>query len=558
MGYLKHKYTQEYFLKEDSNGNPINIGVEGAEEFKMGKGGIREHDADILKRINFKDKIVIEFGFGRGEAIKFAKDNGASRVVGVDFSQDACNIANEFFNRYGIKAEVYCDDALNFVSSYLANHKDEKFDIVLMLDFVEHVPRSELAKILNQLHNCLSNKAVIAINTPVFRVDNDVITEGLKTSARDTSDENEKTAGMHCNRYTKKSLESFMRKSGYQAISGHFFINGFLESGLIQGTSWAWKKALKTGYPILLSSKPEKFEYAYSMEDIRLGKSIFPLTLSQITKGLLKQMLPPIIYSMLRMIFLKKQNDQYQPTWHEIKDGPLKGREIFVDPKDGYWQKEVIKGNYDQFFFDYLNKLNLQGKIVFEIGAHIGYHAMSFAQMVGDSGCVYAFEPNIFNRERMELILTKNSDLAKRIKIYDSAISNIIGEVEFNFSPKIDNGQSSGSFISGSNTPYNAKTYENIGFKKVHVKTVTLDKLFLLGIDAVPHLIKIDVEGAENLVLQGGVGTLKRFKPIVLVEIHSVYNMLRVCELFNLVDYEIELLKEDNTSRCFIAASPLK
>jgi len=46
--------------------------------------------------------------------------------------------------------------------------------------------------------------------------------------------------------------------------------------------------------------------------------------------------------------------------------------------------------------------------------------------------------------------------------------------------------------------------------------TVTLDSL---GLD--PDVVKIDVEGAELDVLRGGVETLYRCKPIVVVEIHK-------------------------------------
>jgi FkbM family methyltransferase len=276
-------------------------------------------------------------------------------------------------------------------------------------------------------------------------------------------------------------------------------------------------------------------------------------------KDTAKQLLPPFIYSAIqKSIYKKRSKNKYFPKWYIIKSGNLKGRNFFIDPRDGYWQKEIIDGNFENFFFDYLKKINLEGKIVFEIGAHIGYHAMNFAQLVGKSGCVYAFEPNIFNRERMQEILTKNPDLANRIKLYEFAISDRIGEVEFNFSPTIENGLSSNSFISGSNTPYDINKYQTLGFDRVMVKTMTLDKFSsTLGIEIIPYLIKIDVEGAENLVLQGSMNILKKYKPILLIEIHSVVNMLKAYELFNFLGYNIELLEEESSGRCFIAATAI-
>ena len=269
MGYMRHKYTRPYFLKEDSAGNPTIYGNEGVQDYK--KGSIRGIDRDILRRLDFRGKDVLDVGFGRGEAIKFAVDNGAVRVTGVDFSRDAYDIAREFLDRYGIHADLYCDEALSYFKSYTIRNDAEPFDIVLMLDVVEHIPRSELSEILKLMHNLLSDRAVIAINTPVFRVDNDVIAEGLNPRARDTSDDFDETAGMHCNRFTKRSLQSYMRNSGFIAISGHLFLANLSIALPLEGSRFAWWKAFKTRYPILLSALwwPERFTHAASWEEVR-------------------------------------------------------------------------------------------------------------------------------------------------------------------------------------------------------------------------------------------------------------------------------------------------
>lgn len=269
MGYMRHKYTRAYFLKEDSAGKPTTYGVEGVEDYK--KGTIREQDREILRRLDFRGKTVLDVGYGRGEAIKFAVHNGAIRLTGVDFSKDANEIATEFLERYGIYADLYCDDALSFFKSYSMRDDSELFDIVLMLDVVEHIPRSELSRILNLMHKVLSTQAVLAINTPVFPVDNDVIAHGLDPRARDSSDDFDETAGMHCNRYTKKSLQNYMRGCGFISISRHLFVQSLPIAKALEGTRWAWWKAFKMGYPILLSGLwwPERFTLAASWEEVR-------------------------------------------------------------------------------------------------------------------------------------------------------------------------------------------------------------------------------------------------------------------------------------------------
>lgn len=279
-------------------------------------------------------------------------------------------------------------------------------------------------------------------------------------------------------------------------------------------------------------------------------KKILPhLSIGKIMKKIAKQILPPFILNILKIIFARKSKAE----WQIIKGGNLFNRSIYID---AYLHKEMVKGDYDQFFSNYLSKLDLKGKVVYEIGAHIGYHAMQFAQLVGATGAVHAFEPNIFNRKRFQLNLTKNEDFNEIISIHDVAVSDKEGEIEFNFSSNVDDGKSSGSFISGAHTPYQGDFYQSIGFQKVVVKSISIDNAHaLIGNELAPFLIKIDVEGAENFVLKGGVNVIEKYKPIILMEIHSIYNMYKTCEFFQSKNYKVELLQEEPDGRCFVAAT---
>jgi len=198
--------------------------------------------------------------------------------------------------------------------------------------------------------------------------------------------------------------------------------------------------------------------------------------------------------------------------------------------------------------------LDLNGKNILDIGAHIGYYTMCFSELVGNTGSVYAFEPNIFNVERMKLILSRNDELKSRIKIYDIAISDKTGDLEFNFSSNIDIGTSSGGFVKNAHTPFNEDVYKDVGFKKMNVKTISLDRFISEKTkDIVPYLLKIDVEGAEYLVLEGAKSTIKKYRPFLLIEVHSIFNMFKICDFFYPLGYTIKLLTE---SACFIIATP--
>src|SRR5215831_19821353 len=115
MGYVQEKYTKAYFLRRNDQGQPTGYGVIGLEDFE--RGGIRLQDKALLDPLDFKGKSVLELGFGRGEALKYALDHGATQVVGVDFSADALAIAKTFLQKHGRTAELICADALKFVRS---------------------------------------------------------------------------------------------------------------------------------------------------------------------------------------------------------------------------------------------------------------------------------------------------------------------------------------------------------------------------------------------------------------------------------------------------------
>ena len=104
-------------------------------------------------------------------------------------------------------------------------------------------------------------------------------------------------------------------------------------------------------------------------------------------------------------------------NWVLIKEGPLKGYQIFVNKNlfDGWTKMEY--GTYDSFIYDFLSTRNLEGCIIWDVGAHFGYHTLSFANLVGAKGKVLAFEPNKHNLERLRKNINRNINLSNKIFI---------------------------------------------------------------------------------------------------------------------------------------------
>lgn len=512
MGYLQEKYDRTYFLREDKDGTPTAFGADGVELFRSGKCQLRRYEQNIASRIRFANLSVLEFGYGRGEMLRYVREQGAGQVAGVDFSADAHQIAGEYLARHGLTAELYCDDALAFARRL--GQEERRFDVVVMFEFVEHVPRQELRELLRELRPLLREKALLAINTPLYPVDNDVLAEGPKAEAMDTSDLYVETLGMHCNRYTLESLKQFLAETGYVPVAG----SGHLFTPAGGPPLPTWEAAVAAGYPLTATGQEELYE------------RIEPLAGA----------------------------GQYHPQWYTITAGPLQGRSFFLDPKDQYWQKDILEGTYDRFFFQFLEHCELRGATVLDIGAHIGYHTLYFAHLVGASGRVFAFEPNPFNFERMNLILGHNADLAQRVTTAKAAIADAEGEIAFTFSPRIDSGSSSGSYIAGANTPEPEDSYRRQGFSKTQVAAWTLDTLdqHVALPAAGPVFVKIDIEGAEFLALSGGRGFVAKYRPTFLIELHSIFCQLQVLAFFQECGYSVRFLEDKAENRAFIAAVP--
>ncbi len=262
----------------------------------------------------------------------------------------------------------------------------------------------------------------------------------------------------------------------------------------------------------------------------------------------------PLVFAKLKA--LRPKPKILLPKWNTLTYEPMKGVKMFFAPT-GAWQKKYLNNSYDKFFFNRLKKMNLRGKTIYDIGAHIGFHSFYFARLVGPGGKVYSFEPHPKNVERFSLILGQNKDLQSIVSIFDIAISNKEGVEEFNLNNDIESGRSSGGFIDSADTIWDRAAFTNKGFVKTIVQTLPLDiAITKLNIKIGPDIIKIDVEGAESLVLEGSRKIIEKYHPLILVETHSAQNKIDVEYFLSSIGYELEILNKETDGRYFIEAKP--
>lgn len=285
-----------------------------------------------------------------------------------------------------------------------------------------------------------------------------------------------------------------------------------------------------------------------------------------INKGFLystvKNITPPFLFKIFKNSslygWLVRNSKYYTSTYNAqeimITGGDLKGHILKLDP-NGPWQQEMILGEYDKELFARIKALNLNNKVVYDIGSHIGYHSMAFATYVNNNGHVFAFEPNPTNVERAEEIMDLNPDLKNRVTVLNLALSNEVGSTKFLSTDDIEGGTSTGGFIDEANTLWERDRYINdIGFKVREVKIDTIDNLVSSNVVLPPDMLKIDVEGAEQSVLEGAQNTIIKYRPLIIVEFHSIYSAYRCIMILSDLKYSLELLKKEPDGRVMILA----
>ena len=153
----------------------------------------------------------------------------------------------------------------------------------------------------------------------------------------------------------------------------------------------------------------------------------------------------------------------------------------------------------------YLENLS-PGDHVIDVGSNIGYYALLAAQKIGPSGRVVGFEPapGVFE------ILQQNikSSGSDNIDVSSCAVGAHSGTLEF-FESEIPNWGS---------------LFQNSDLKQTRATVVpakTLDEIVRDIPDLHPNAIRMDVEGAELMVLEGARQVLRQFKPCLFIEFHN-------------------------------------
>ena len=164
--------------------------------------------------------------------------------------------------------------------------------------------------------------------------------------------------------------------------------------------------------------------------------------------------------------------------------------------------------DYEQENFEFLKQHVKAGDYVLDIGAHIGLFSTIAAQLTGNKGKVYAFEPAAETNALLKQTISINK-LENTIEPYQEAMGAASGKTTFYVSDV--KGDNSNSLVSYKDDRELYAMDVNMFSIDDFVRTKHLSSLAFM---------KIDVEGAEYDTLCGAMETLKKLRPTCIVAIH--------------------------------------
>ena len=195
-----------------------------------------------------------------------------------------------------------------------------------------------------------------------------------------------------------------------------------------------------------------------------------------------------------------KRQRNYLNSWpaadyeiHRLKDIGW----FFIDDPDDYIKSRIVEDrHWEEDVTEWLESHIRPGTVALDVGAHIGTHTVLMSELVGPRGRVYAFEPQwkVFRELYYNLALNgSNNAVALRYALGDGEPTVI----EMN--PATE-GNEGGTGVGAGGDRVELRTLDSFRFQKV-------------------SLLKIDVEGFENPVLDGARRTIRRERPAIIIEI---------------------------------------
>jgi 2-polyprenyl-3-methyl-5-hydroxy-6-metoxy-1,4-benzoquinol methylase len=206
-------------------------------EFNFVRAAIGQHPGSWAEEPN-----ILEVGCGAGSLLASLAESGYRRLAGVDLALPAVEKANQRLGPYGLAGRV----RQATVGDLLEAGHVQAFDVILLCDVLEHIPRERAGSLLAEARQLLRAGGMLITVTPnAFTGPHDV-TRHFRPSGSTPE-------GLHIHEYVLGELTSLLAKSGFSHFTGMRLRNCFPWSGQMRlgGFSVRFRMAMERAFPYM-------------------------------------------------------------------------------------------------------------------------------------------------------------------------------------------------------------------------------------------------------------------------------------------------------------------
>jgi FkbM family methyltransferase len=195
-------------------------------------------------------------------------------------------------------------------------------------------------------------------------------------------------------------------------------------------------------------------------------------------------------------------------VWVQVQAGLSRGiwMQLRLPEETRHW-----RGEHETQVQDAICAVVRAGAVVYDIGSHVGTIALGTARLVGPQGRVVAFEGDPDNAATLRESSLRNH-LEGCLEVVDRAAWSYTASHGIPFRRGGTRRSQGGVEVNGQGPVVGTG-------EVIMVPAVTLDDFLAAG-GPPPQLVKIDVEGGEYEVLDGGTNLFRNQRPLIIAEVH--------------------------------------
>ncbi|MBK9793326.1 MAG: FkbM family methyltransferase [Sphingobacteriales bacterium] len=225
------------------------------------------------------------------------------------------------------------------------------------------------------------------------------------------------------------------------------------------------------------------------------------------------------------------------PSSFSIKLGDFLYKNVFPVYNFVY---PIFKKRQDKHEIALLKQYIKKGDIVLDIGANIGFYTKILSDLVGETGKVYAFEPDKTNFSHLK----KAVENLKNVALINKAVSDKTGVITLYHS----------DLLNVDHKTYATKDYTS----KTEIECVAIDDVIP---DKKVDFIKIDIQGYEYFAFQGMTEVFKANEDLKIIaelypyglnnsgiKVEEFVSFLRSSDLYiyKMYDNNLQILTDDD------------